>query len=262
MTAPRPANQTEPASQTHRAAAGQRDRLAASRALAAILDSAAAGRFPPADGTVVVLPQPSERDAGVIALTGYAVVFADADPAWVAAQLPKDDFSAPLSAAFLHLLGERLGSRSHSVDMLTCADPLPGPAPDGLDLTEIEATEIETAAPVHPRLARALRYRDEVRAFEADGGLLTLGRGVAGRCEVSVEVDPASRGRGLGTALATAARHLAPPETALWAQIAPGNAASVRAFLHAGFRPVGAEALLTPRLICAGHGGGESMPAQ
>jgi RimJ/RimL family protein N-acetyltransferase len=30
----------------------------------------------------------------------------------------------------------------------------------------------------------------------------------------------------------------------VWAQIAPANAASVRAFLAAGFRPVGAEALL------------------
>ena len=35
-----------------------------------------------------------------------------------------------------------------------------------------------------------------------------------------------------------------PEGTPLWAQIAPGNAASVRAFLAAGFRPVGAEALL------------------
>ncbi len=32
----------------------------------------------------------------------------------------------------------------------------------------------------------------------------------------------------------------------VWAQIAPGNAASVRAFLAAGFAPVGGEALLLP----------------
>ncbi|NUR85978.1 MAG: GNAT family N-acetyltransferase, partial [Nonomuraea sp.] len=30
----------------------------------------------------------------------------------------------------------------------------------------------------------------------------------------------------------------------LWAQVAPGNAASVRAFLAAGYVPIGAEALL------------------
>jgi L-amino acid N-acyltransferase YncA len=76
--------------------------------------------------------------------------------------------------------------------------------------------------------------------------VLLLGRGVAGRWEVAVEVDPDRRGRGLGAELAVAARRLVPGGAALWAQIAPGNAASVRAFLAAGFRPVGAEALLTP----------------
>jgi hypothetical protein len=73
-------------------------------------------------------------------------------------------------------------------------------------------------------------------------------------------------GRGLGRALARAARHLVPPcppsalppaprtfapdktleRRPIWAQVAPGNAASVRAFLAAGYRPVGAEALLVP----------------
>ena len=78
--------------------------------------------------------------------------------------------------------------------------------------------------------------------------MLLLGRGVAGRWEVAVEVDPGHRGAGLGRALVTAARHLIPDGAALWAQIAPGNAFSVRAFLAAGFRPVGAEALLTAGL--------------
>ncbi|NGN62857.1 GNAT family N-acetyltransferase, partial [Streptomyces sp. A7024] len=53
------------------------------------------------------------------------------------------------------------------------------------------------------------------------------------------------QGAGLGRRLAAAARRLVPDGAPLWAQIAPGNAASVRAFLAAGFRPVGAEALLT-----------------
>jgi len=59
-----------------------------------------------------------------------------------------------------------------------------------------------------------------------------------------VEIDPGCRGRGLGRELVAAARHLVPDGTPLWAQIAPGNAASVRAFLAAGYQPVGAEALL------------------
>ena len=60
----------------------------------------------------------------------------------------------------------------------------------------------------------------------------------------SGEVDPGYRGRGLGRGLAAAARHLVPGGAPLWAQIAPGNAASVRAFLAAGYVLVGAEALL------------------
>ena len=98
----------------------------------------------------------------------------------------------------------------------------------------------------HPRVERALLHRSGVRVWGTpDGaGLLTLGRGVAGRWEVSLEVDPACRGRGLGTALARAARSLV--NGPLWAQVAPANVASLRAFLAAGYRPVGAEVLFGP----------------
>lgn len=75
--------------------------------------------------------------------------------------------------------------------------------------------------------------------------MLVLGRGVAGRWETSIEVDEDVRHRGLGRALATAARHLVPPGRWVWSQQAPGNARSVRAFQAAGYRPVGAEALFT-----------------
>lgn len=226
---------------------------AARHALAALLEAAAHGEFPPADGGVLVLPQPSDRDAGVIGMTGHAVIFADADPDWVIAQLPPGDLAAPLSPDFLHTLSNRLGRHSHNIDMLTCADPLAGPPPRDLGLTEVTPAtdEMDSAAAVdgaehpHPRIARALRHRDDVRAWQARGGVVMLGRGVASRYEVAVEVDPAYRSRGLGAALATAARHLVPDGVPVWAQIAPGNAASVRAFLAAGFRPVGAEALLS-----------------
>jgi GNAT superfamily N-acetyltransferase len=211
--------------------------------LAQLLDRAAAGKFPPADGSVTVLPQPAERDAGVLGFTAHAVVFADLDPDWITAQLPPDELAAPLSASFLHLLGTRLGRSSHSVDMLTCADPLDGSPDPALALTELPAAAVRGEA-AHPRVIRALRYRDELRVWQTEGGLISLGRGLAGRVEVSIEVEPDSRGAGLGRRLAMAARHLAPGSSPLWAQIAPGNAASVRAFVSAGFRPVGAEALL------------------
>jgi hypothetical protein len=208
----------------------------AAKGLAAILASAAAGQFPPADGLVTILSQPCARDAGVIAFTGHAVVFADTDPDWLASQLEPGDFSAPLSAHFLHDLAGRLpGGRAGTIDILTCAAALPGPPPAGLG---------DETDPAHPRIQRALRCRDDVRAWQADGGVVLLGRGVAGRWEVAIEVEPARRDRGMGTRLAAIARHLVPGGEPLWAQIAPGNAASVRAFLAAGFRPMGAEALI------------------
>jgi GNAT superfamily N-acetyltransferase len=221
------------------------DHVGSRRQLAAILDDAAAGRFPPADGTALVLAQPSDRDAGVISFTGFSLIFADTDPDWVAAQLPAGDLSGPLSAPFLSALGHRLGRTSHSVDMLTCATALDGPPAGDLELSELT---LRSDASDLPRVARSLRYRDDVRAWQTGGGgaVLAIGVGVAGRWETAIEVDPAHRGRGMGTRLARAARHLVPAEATLWAQIAPANAASVRAFLAAGFRPAGAEALLSP----------------
>jgi GNAT superfamily N-acetyltransferase len=202
--------------------------------LAALLDAAAAGRFPPPDGSVTVLPQPSLRDAGVIAFTAHSVIFADVDPAWIGDQLVPGDLSAPVLPAFLEALSAKTGRPANCVDMLCLAQAKPGPPPVALTPARRED---------HPRVARALRYRDDVRTWEVPGAIVTLGRGVAGRWEVAVEVDPAHRGRGLGRALAAGARHLVPDGAPLWAQITPGNAASVRAFLAAGYRPAGAEVL-------------------
>lgn len=182
-----------------------------------------------------MLAQPTERDSAVLAFTGHSVVVADVEPDWVRAQIPDGDLSAPLNPLFLTALSGRLGRRVNNVDMLAVATGRSG-AP-AVDL-------VESAVQTHPRVRRALRYRDDVRVWTVEGGLVLLGRGLAGRWEVAVEVDPAHRGRGLGRTLARAARHLVPAGEPLWAQIAPGNAASVRAFLAAGFLPVGAEALL------------------
>jgi hypothetical protein len=85
-----------------------------------------------------------------------------------------------------------------------------------------------------------------VRVWAADGGVLVLGRGVAGRWEAAIEVDEPARHRGLGRSLAVAARHLVPDGAPIWSQQATGNARSIRAFQAAGYRPIAAEALLHP----------------
>ncbi|MER7756559.1 GNAT family N-acetyltransferase [Kitasatospora sp. NPDC097643] len=208
------------------------------RGLSEILTDAAGGVFPPSDGSVTVVPQPSPRDAGVLSFSAHAVIFTDEDPAWVRetlAAVPSDPLAAPLCPPFLTAFAERTGRVVNNIDLLTVATRLPGEPP--LPLTPVEDRE-------HPRVVRALRYREDVRVFTTDGGVLVLGRGVAGRWEAAIEVDPQARGRGLGRALATAARHLLPAGEVVWAQQAPGNATSVRVFQAAGYRPVGAETLL------------------
>ncbi|MGW1607695.1 N-acetyltransferase family protein [Streptomyces eurythermus] len=204
--------------------------------LRGILDAAAAGRFPPADGATRVLPQPSPRDAGVLSFTAHTVVFTDEDPEWVYETLravDSDPLAASMSPRFLTALLERTGRTAETIDAVLVGDPLPG---------EPSCALREIDDPAHPRIAYARRRRDGVRAWAADGGVLALGRGVAGRLEVSVEVDAGARHRGLGRQLVTAARQLAGEP--LWAQVAPGNARALRVFQAAGYRPVGAELLL------------------
>ena len=79
-------------------------------------------------------------------------------------------------------------------------------------------------------------------------GLVTLGTGLVDRLEMSVELLAAAtcRCRG-GSPVDRGGPRWAPAGALVWAQVAPGNAASLRAFLRAGFVPIGAEVLLHPR---------------
>ena len=73
--------------------------------------------------------------------------------------------------------------------------------------------------------------------------VVVVGHGLAGRTEVAIEVDPAARGAGLGVRTLVDSRRLAGEDEVVFAQVAPGNAASLRAFLRAGFEPIGCEVL-------------------
>ncbi|HEX2372949.1 MAG TPA: GNAT family N-acetyltransferase [Actinomycetota bacterium] len=202
-----------------------------------LLRDAAAGNPPPADGVVEVWPGPAGPVDAVLAFTAHHVVAAGVDPDEVAGRLPPGDLGAPTSPDFLAWLGGRLGSHPGSLDVVLAAGGLGGAPP--LELKPV-------ADPGrHPRAARASRYRRDLRVWtDPDGaGLLVLGRGLAGRREVAFEVDPSRRNRGLGRLLVAAARHLTPPDEPLFAQVAPGNAASLRVVEAAGFRPLGAEVL-------------------
>jgi hypothetical protein len=206
--------------------------------LAAILVDAARGSFPAPDGSVDVLARPPGPTQAVVGFTAHHVVAADVPPDEVHERLDPADLGAPMAAPFLAWLGERLGAR-----------------PGMLDLVMITFGGQEDRSPIelvtrgdlgdHPRVARSMRYRDDLRVFsDPEGaGVLMLGRGLAGRWEVSIEVDPAHRERGLGRTLAAAARRLIPQDEPLFAQVTPANVASMRAFLAAGYRPIGSEVL-------------------
>ena len=204
--------------------------------LADILRAVENGVFPASDLGVTVVPAPSDRESCVLAFTGHIVIAADVDPAWIADQLTPGDLSAPLNPHFLSALEARTGRRVNAIDLMLIAAATA--APDEVGLMEVTQRE-------HPRVRRALRYRDDVRVYaDPDGRLVVIGRGLAGRQECAVEVPEQYRNAGAGRRLAAAARSLVPQGTHVWAQVTPGNAASLRAFLAAGFRPIGSEALL------------------
>jgi GNAT superfamily N-acetyltransferase len=206
--------------------------------LAPLLGAAAQGTFPAADGTLDVVPAPAPLRAAVVAFTAHSVVAADLEPDEVRAHLPDNDFGAPMSPAFLAWLGQRLGATPGVLDVvLVHLGTANGSG--SLPLVPFEGGQ------AHPRVARAFRLRQEVRVFTEPQarGLVTVGRGLVGRWEISLELDPAARGQGLGRAMISAARTLVPADEPLFAQVSPGNAQSLRAFLAAGYRPIGSEVL-------------------
>ncbi len=204
--------------------------------LRALLDAAARGQYPPADGGFDVLPPPDGRADVMLGFTAHFVFAAPIEAAEIAARLPEGDFSVPMSAAFLTWIGEQLGSRAGTFDALLCATGDGGGPPSWLH--EVDGLD-------HPRVARAARYRSDMRMYATDdgAGVLIVGRGICGRWEIGYEVAPDARGKGLGRRVVTAARGLVPAGEPVWAQVAPGNAASLRSTIAGGFVPVAAEVL-------------------
>jgi hypothetical protein len=202
--------------------------------LASVLEAAARGELPPADGAVEVVGPPPGRAMAVVAFTGHHVIATSAPEPWLRERVPDGDFLAPMRPDFLAELGRKLGRRCDSIDAVLVATGLEGEA----ELAPVERDD-------HPRVARALAHREGVRAFEDPTGdaVVVLGQGLALRTEVAFEVAEAARGSGLATRALLDARRLAAPGEALFAQCSPGNAASLRALLAAGFRPIGSEAL-------------------
>ena len=206
--------------------------------LAQLLHDAAYGVFPPADGVVEVVPSPGPPCDAIVGFTGHFVIAGDLDADAVAQRMPPGDFSVPFSPKSLDWLATTLGLEPATYDALLVTIGTGAGAPPWLRRVD----DLD-----HPRVDRASRYRviESIWTADDDAGLLIVGRGLCGRWELGYEVAEDHRGAGLGRRLVAAARRIAPVGEPLWAQVAPGNAASMRSTLAAGFVPVAAEVLFT-----------------
>lgn len=221
--------------------------VAAEHPVATLLDDAAAGFFPPPDGSVRVCPSPGGVCDVVLAFTGYAVVAGEVEPSWVHRHV-RQAFSGEhehhpvLAPHFLAALAQRLGSLPAGVSMLLAATPI-GADADG---------ELTRGGPEPPSWAD---YREDVANFRyrgyAGGGSISVGRGPAGRWDVWIGHinDPGGRSSATvrGRELLHAAKALVPPRTPLFASVPIHSARSIRMALAAGFRPLGAEVLFPTR---------------
>jgi GNAT superfamily N-acetyltransferase len=203
-----------------------------------LLHACARGAFPPADGRTEVVAAVAGAPVAVLSFTAHHVVATDLPAGEVLDRVDPEDLKGPLAPGVLTWLAQRTGLVAGSLDVLLAWVPERAVA--------AEVTVRVGDPGEHPRVDRARRWRRELAVYEGPGGMVLLGRGLAGRLELSVEVDPARRDRGVGRRLAAAALAAAAPDEPVYAQVAAANAASLRALQPAGFTAIGAEVLLGP----------------
>jgi hypothetical protein len=187
----------------------------------------------------VVSPDPFGQHA-VVEFTGHSIVMTDRDP-----------------TDFIGIAGDAFGGATHP-DALRW---LAGSAGwiGSLDVVLVHVGDARVHGDRfdslarrddlddHPRVRRARAHRRGVVVYGDESGLVTIGRGLVDRLEISVELfDPAGMAPGAGRHLLAASAAAWRDDEPLWARVAPGNAASLRLFLACGFVPVGSEVLLVP----------------
>jgi hypothetical protein len=212
------------------------DRIAAHPLLEVLL-AAAAGRFPPVDGAVTVIPPLPSGLEMIVAFTGHAVV-ATALGVTDLERAGADGYGGAVTPDVQRLIAGEDGWIG-TQDLILVGTGL---GPDGSNPSLSRRNDLAD----HPRVAHALAIRDDVEVYADERGLVTVARGVAGRPEISLELEPGRQGTGAGLGLLGEARRLVPAGTTVFAAVAPGNARSLRLFLKQGFIPIGAEIVIRP----------------
>jgi hypothetical protein len=252
--------------------------------LAVLITDAAAGRFPPVDGGWQRVPPWRPGLEGIVAFTGHAVLALAADvtderlagfgvnglggahdPRLIAALAGPDGWIGSLDVL---LAGRGTGQPGAAGAGPAGASPTSagparaGPASAGPRLVD----RPDLAA--HPRVQFAAQIRDQPRILGYPdlrrSALAVVSRGLGGLTELSFELEPQRRGTGSGATLISDALSTIPAGQLVIAAIAPGNAASLRAALTAGFVPLGSTQLFRRRPAgpkADGHGGRAAGPA-
>ena len=223
--------------------------------LAELIAAAAAGRFPAADGGWRRVPPWRPGLEAIIAFTGHAVFAVQPDiTGHLLASLGADGFGGAHDPRLITALAGP-GGWIDSLDILMAArgTACPGVTPalaDRPDLAGHPRAEFAAGIRDHPRV---VGYQDPRRS-----ALAVISTGIAGLTELSFELEPGHRGAGGGARLASEVLSTVPSGRIAVAAVAPGNAASVRALLAAGFKPLGSLQLFRR----AGHNPGTRVAAR
>jgi hypothetical protein len=204
--------------------------------LARLIAGAAAGRFPDPDGGWRRVPPWRPGLEAVVSFTGHAV-FA------VAPDITDHRLDSLGADGFGGAHDPRLIAALAGLDgWIDCLDMLMaglGTGRAGAPPRLVDRPDLAS----HPRAQFAATIRDHPRALgypsPQRSALAIISRGIAGLTELSFELEPGRRGQGGGAALAADALAALPSGQLAVAAVAPGNAASVRALLSAGFVPLG-----------------------
>lgn len=195
-----------------------------------ILLDAAEGSFPPVDGGVTFLPPLAGGWEAIVSFTGHAFV-ASRLPAEAFADLHPDGYGGILHPGVQ--LRMAAGGRVGVIDATLVGRGRGGG-------TRSPRTDLDH----HPRVQYARDQRREVQTFGDPDGLFTIGLGLAGRTEMSIETSDSGTGR--GRQLISDALTMVPQGFPLFAAVSPGNARSLRSFLACSFVPIGSEVLIRP----------------